>query len=116
MYDLILHNYGPDVKIGSLHINVYDTMSAHEIHALTRKITTYMFDKYGIMYDVDEVRDNSGTVWYHLRGLGWSMAKYFKEYGKGPEDPLKTWSIGLTREEIETAISYLQQTIMEGDD
>lgn len=32
VYDLILHNYGPDVKIGSLHINVYDTMSAHEIH------------------------------------------------------------------------------------
>ena len=28
VYDLILHNYGPDVKIGSLHINVYDTMSA----------------------------------------------------------------------------------------
>lgn len=32
VYDLILHNYGPDVKIGSLHINVYDTMSAHKIH------------------------------------------------------------------------------------
>lgn len=80
------------------------------------KIPAYNFDKYGIMYDVDEVRDNSGTVWYHLRGLGWSMAKYFKEYGKGPEDPLKTWLIGLTREEIETAIAYLQQTIMDGDD
>ena len=31
VFDLILHNYGPDVKIGSLHINVYDTMSAHGI-------------------------------------------------------------------------------------
>ena len=48
VFDLILHNYGPDVKIGSLHINVYDTMSAHEIHALTRKISTCMFDKHGI--------------------------------------------------------------------
>ena len=52
VYDLILHNYGPDVKIGSLHINVYDTMSAHEIHALTRKITTHMFDKHGIIMTV----------------------------------------------------------------
>ena len=35
VFDLILHNYGPDVKIGSLHINVYDTMSAYEIHGLS---------------------------------------------------------------------------------
>ena len=52
VFDLILHNYGPDVKIGSLHINVYDTMSAHEIHALTRKISTCMFDKHGIIMTV----------------------------------------------------------------
>ncbi len=52
VYDLILHNYGPDVKIGSLHINVYDTMSAHDIHGLTRKITTQMFDHYGIIMTV----------------------------------------------------------------
>ena len=52
VFDLILHNYGPDVKIGSLHINVYDTMPAHDIHALTRKISTSMFDKHGIVMTV----------------------------------------------------------------
>ncbi len=52
VYDLILHNYGPDVKIGSLHINVYDTMSAHEIHGLTRRITTAMFERHGIIMTV----------------------------------------------------------------
>ena len=52
VFDLILHNYGPDVKIGSLHINVYDTMSAHEIHGLTRKITTKMYERYGIIMTV----------------------------------------------------------------
>ena len=52
VFDLILHNYGPDVKIGSLHINVYDTMPAHEIHALTRRISTSMFDKHGIVMTV----------------------------------------------------------------
>ncbi|MBQ3630577.1 MAG: cation transporter [Prevotella sp.] len=52
VFDLILHNYGPDVKIGSLHINVYDTMSAHEIHGLTRKITTQMFERHGIIMTV----------------------------------------------------------------
>ena len=52
VYDLILHNYGPDVIIGSIHINVYDTMTAHDIHGLTRKITTQMYDHYGIIMTV----------------------------------------------------------------
>ena len=52
VYDLILHNYGPDVKIGSLHINVYDTMTAHEIHGLTRKITMQMAARHGIIMTV----------------------------------------------------------------
>ena len=52
VYDLILHNYGPDVKIGSLHINVYDTMSAHEIHGLTRKITMYMIERHNIIMTI----------------------------------------------------------------
>lgn len=52
VFDLILHNYGPDVKIGSLHISVYDTLSAHDIHLLTRKISTCMFEKHGIVLTV----------------------------------------------------------------
>jgi cation diffusion facilitator family transporter len=52
VYDLILHNYGPDVKIGSLHISVCDTMTAHEIHGLTRRISMQMFEQYGIIMTV----------------------------------------------------------------
>ena len=52
VYDLILHNYGPDVKIGSLHINVYDTMSAHDIHGLTRRISTQMYERHGIIMTI----------------------------------------------------------------
>ncbi len=52
VYDLILHNYGPDVKIGSLHVSVYDTMSAHDIHGLTRKISTQMFMRHGIIMTI----------------------------------------------------------------
>ena len=52
VYDLILHNYGPEVKIGSLHVNVYDTMSAHDIHGLTRRITSLLYEKHGIIITV----------------------------------------------------------------
>ena len=52
VYDLILNNYGHEVKIGSLHIAVHDTMSAHEIHGLTRKITMYMVEHHNIIMTV----------------------------------------------------------------
>ena len=52
VYDLILHNYGPDVKIGSLHISVYDTMTANDIHRLTRLITDMMFERHGIIMTI----------------------------------------------------------------
>ena len=42
VYDIILHNYGPDL----------DSMSAHEIHGLTRKITNLMFERHGIIMTV----------------------------------------------------------------
>ena len=52
VFDIILHNYGPNVLIGSLHVNVYDTMDAHEIHGLTRRITEQMFERHGIIMTV----------------------------------------------------------------
>lgn len=52
VFDIILHNYGPDLMIGSLHINVYDTLSASDIHGLTRKITLLMQERHGIIMTV----------------------------------------------------------------
>ena len=52
VFDIILHNYGPNVLIGSLHVNVYDTMNAHEIHGLTRSISEQMYAKHGIIMTV----------------------------------------------------------------
>ena len=52
VYDIILHNYGPDVMIGSLHVSVLDTLSAHDIHGLTRKLSNLLFEKYGIIMTV----------------------------------------------------------------
>ena len=52
VYDIILHNYGPNMLIGSLHVNVYDTMSAVDIHRLTRRITETMLERHGIVLTV----------------------------------------------------------------
>ena len=52
VFDIILHNYGPNVLIGSLHVNVYDTMNAHEIHGLTRRISEQLYERHGIVMTV----------------------------------------------------------------
>ena len=52
MYDIILHNYGPDVIIGSLHISVKDTMDAYQIHGLTRRISEEIYAQHGIVMTI----------------------------------------------------------------
>lgn len=52
VFDVTLNYYGPQTIIGSLHINVLDTMSARQIHRLTRKITEQLMEKYGIIATV----------------------------------------------------------------
>ncbi len=49
VYDVILHSYGPDVMIGSAHISVDDTLTAQDIHGLSRKISLRMFRDHGII-------------------------------------------------------------------
>ena len=52
VFDIILHSYGPNLMIGSLHINVYDTMNALDIHRLTRRITETIFERHNIVLTV----------------------------------------------------------------
>ena len=49
VFDVILHGYGPNLSIGSLHVAVPDTMSAHQIHGLTRQIAETMLARHGII-------------------------------------------------------------------
>ena len=48
-YDLILHNYGPDLLIGSVHIEVPDTMTAGRLDQLERDITDKVAEEHGVI-------------------------------------------------------------------
>ena len=47
-YDLVLHNYGPDKYIGSVHIEIPDSMAAEEIDPLERHITDVVLAKHNV--------------------------------------------------------------------
>ena len=48
-YDLILNDYGPDKYLGSVHIEVKDTLTVADIDKISRQITKTILTKYGIL-------------------------------------------------------------------
>lgn len=63
-YDLILHHYGPERIIGSIHIEVDDNMTAKEIHLLTRKISENIYKKFGIILTIGIYATNTEKTEY----------------------------------------------------
>ena len=61
-YDLILHNYGPDQAIGSIHVEASADLDGRSLHRMTRAIQTAVFQKFHVFltvgfYAVDEARE-----------------------------------------------------------
>ena len=60
-YDFIVNSYGEGSKIGSIHVEVDDSMSARDIHALEREIQTFMMQEYGIVMTVGIYASNDSN-------------------------------------------------------
>ena len=63
-YDLILHRYGPERIIGSVHVELPDEMTTREIHSLTRKITEDVYYEYNIILTVGIYASNTSDGIY----------------------------------------------------
>lgn len=48
-YDLVIHNYGPETLVGSVHIEVPDTITAHRLDELQRAITRKVMQDTGVV-------------------------------------------------------------------
>ena len=73
-YDLILHQYGPDNIMGSIHIEVADNMKAKEIHALTRKVAEEVYHLYKVRLTIGIYATNTDDDEYlkikkHIKSL-----------------------------------------------
>lgn len=49
VYDLVMHNYGPDSYNGSVHIEVPDTLSADDLDKLLRKIQIKIYQEHNVI-------------------------------------------------------------------
>ena len=48
-YDLIIYNYGPDVNLATVHLELPDTMTARQIDQLTRKLERKVYKATGVI-------------------------------------------------------------------
>ena len=65
-YDLVLHNYGPDSAIGSIHVEVNADLSARDIHVLIKEIQHLIQKEYHVfltvgIYAIDKEHDKQRT-------------------------------------------------------
>ncbi|MBK5201357.1 MAG: cation transporter [Spirochaetaceae bacterium] len=64
VYDLSLHNYGPEHMVGSVHIAVKEDLKAKDIFAITRALTTKMYLKYGVTltFGIYAINDRNSDI------------------------------------------------------
>ncbi len=62
VYDIILNYYGPNTIIGSMNVSVPDTMTAREIHGLSRAIATDLMKTYGMITNVGVYATYTGAL------------------------------------------------------
>lgn len=48
-YDLVLNNYGPDKNIGSVHLELPDTMTVEQVDELTRRVQAKVLNETGVI-------------------------------------------------------------------
>jgi cation diffusion facilitator family transporter len=48
-YDLIIHNYGPNKNLASVHLELPDTMTVEQVDTLTRRLETKVYHETGVI-------------------------------------------------------------------
>ena len=74
-YDLFLHDYGPDRMMGSVHVEVPDTMTADQLDVMTRTIEKRVFAKHHValtavgFYSHNTKNDESAKIYENIRRI-----------------------------------------------
>ena len=69
VYDITLHNYGPNSVIASAHIEVKDDMNVQVLHRLTRKIELDIYEKYGIILTLGVYASNETKEFKEIKNF-----------------------------------------------
>lgn len=77
VYDLTLHNYGPNKIIATAHIEIDDMKKAFEIHRLSRRITMDIYNEFGIILTIGIYASNDSGEYKEIKKY---LQKIIKKY------------------------------------
>ncbi len=77
VYDLTIHNYGPNKIVGSAHIELPDDLNVGDIHRLTRRIEVDIYSKYGIILTLGVYASNETKKYIEIKKY---ILNLIKEY------------------------------------
>ena len=86
-FDLILNNYGPDKYLGSVHIEVSDTLTVAEVDKISRKITKTIIEKYGVIlhtigvYSVNTQDEKTAKIQKDIHDIVFSHSGILQMHG-----------------------------------
>ena len=78
VYDLIIHNYGPNNIIATAHIQVKDDINARQIHQITRKIAMEVYNDFGIILTLGIYAANDQGEYGEIQKYIGSLLKEYK--------------------------------------
>lgn len=77
VYDLAMHNYGPNKIIATAHIQLNDNLNVRDVHRLTRKIEIEIYEKYGIILTLGIYASNDIKKYKEIKNY---IREILKEY------------------------------------
>ena len=86
-FDLVLNDYGPDKYLGSIHIELPDTLSVAEVDKISRKISKNIMKKYGVIlhtigvYSVNTKDKNIVNIHKNIRKIVFSYNGILEMHG-----------------------------------
>ena len=95
-YDLVLHSYGPDTYMGSVHIEVLDTMTARDLDKLMRDITHKVYSEHKVImegisiYSVNTRDDKYQAMLIRCREIVMSHEHVLQMHGFYADEAAKT--------------------------
>lgn len=118
-YDLILHRYGPERIIGSVHIEVADDLTAREIHSLSRSISENLYIDYGIILTVGIYASNTADGLYAqmkatLSGLIGNYPEILQMHGFYADEDKNTVSFDLIIDFKSARKQQIKDEILQG--
>ena len=100
-FDLILNDYGPDKYLGSVHIEVADTMTVAEVDKLSRKITKKILDHYGVIlhtigvYSINTQDECAVEMRSHVEKIVFAHKEILEMHGFYVDEPHKEISFDI---------------------